>query len=291
MRYVIGGLVLLAWLAFMGVSGVSNVSLATSWASSPREYWALFAGALAADAMKALMPVAVLVCVARRAWVPMLAAGMLFLVCQSFAGWAALSFASQARTAFGDTQKAAADDRLKLEDKRARTKADLDWLPGARAVAVVEAELTRQEAEPRYSGSAGCTAPRSTYDTKFCRGVFGLRQEIETAKSRAILTGRLDELDARLAGMATVSGDTQLAAMQDLTGAAPARLIAIMSVLVAIMVELGSALGLTVATALLAADRRAPAREAPGAAEPVPEVARALRPGKRRMDRLEPLAA
>jgi hypothetical protein len=291
MRYVIGGLVLLVWVAFMWVSGVSNVSLATSWATSDREYWALFAGALAADAMKALMPVAVLLCLARRAWTPMLAAAVLFVVCQGFAGWAALSFASKTRTAFGDTQKTAATDRLRIEDKRGQAKSDLDWLPRARPVAVVEAELTRQEAEPRFAGSAGCTAARSNYDTKFCRGVFELRQEKATALNRAILTGKIEEFDAQLAGMATATGDTQLAAMEDLTGAAPERLIALMSVLMAVMVELGSALGLTVATGLLAAERRQPAREAPRAAEAIPEVVRASRPARARADRLEPLAA
>lgn len=291
MRVVIGGLVLLAWVAFMGVSGFSNVSLATTWATSDREWWALAAGAIAADAMKALMPVAVLLCVSRRMWTACAAAALLFVICQGFAGWAALSFASKTRTAFGDTQRAAAGDRLKIEDKRARTKGDLEWLPAARPVSVVEAELTAQEAEARFSGSAGCTAPRSTYDTKFCRGVFALRQEIETAKNRDILTKRIDELDAQLAGMGNLSGDSQLAAMETLTGATPARLIAFMSVLMAVMVELGSALGLTVASALLAGERPARAREAPRAAERIPEVTRAAPPARSRADRLVPLAA
>lgn len=291
MKVVIGGLVLLAWFAFMGVSGFSNVSLATTWATTDREWWALAAGALAADAMKALMPVAVLVCFARRLWTPMVAAGLLFLVCQSFAGWAALSFASKTRTTYGDTQKIAAEDRLKIEDKRSRAKTDLEWLPAARPQSVVEAELTKQEAEPRFGGSAGCTAPRSTYDAKFCRGVFGLRQEAETAKNRAILSGKIDEYDRQLAAMGNLSGDSQLAAMENLTGAKPERLIALMAVLMAVMVELGSALGLTVATAILAREAPRAAREAPRAAEAIPEVARAAPPPRSRADRLVPLAA
>lgn len=272
-RYLIGGGLLLAWAALLAVSMAANIDLATSWANDTYDARILTGAAMASDTIKALAPVGFLLALQARNKAAVAACGFLFVVTQTFSATAAIGYASKARTGFYEAQEAGAEKREKLDAERARVNQQLQWLPAARDRSIVEADMAQHRASKLYRSTERCTRASGDAAEVFCRAYWQLEAEAATADTRAGYVSAIAEIDAKLDALGTAGGDTQLAAMVTLTGFNERELIAGLSIVVAVLIELGSALGLVAAAGVLTPRKRETAATAAPIASQAPSVA------------------
>lgn len=265
---------LIAWAALLAVSMAANIDLATSWANDVYDERILTAAAAASDTLKALAPVGFFLAWAWKNRSAQCACAILFAITQTFSATAAIGYASKARTGFYNAQEASAKKLEKLNAERTRIDQQLQWLPAGRERPIVEAEIAQAKAGKLYRASDSCTRAKGDEEDVFCRSYWGLEAEAATSDTRAGYVAAISGLDAQIDEVAGAGGDTQLATMVTMTGLTERQLIAALSVVVAVLIEMGSALGLVAATGVIAGRKReTPATELPSAPQAPPAPA------------------
>jgi hypothetical protein len=157
---------------------------------------------------------------------------------------------------------------------RGRIEARLKELGPQRPTGAVQAGIDAAKQSGLWRGSEGCTQTPWAAARTFCIGFEKLKGELASAQEAERLRGQDEKLAVKLSGfdLAAVmrSSDPQSEALSRFTGFSSSAIRDALAVLVAILIELGSGLGLWVATAGTRAARPTP--EAPRETEP-PSVA------------------
>ncbi len=206
-----------------------------------------------ADALKAVLPIAITSALASGQ------RGRAVVGCILFLTFSAYSFASElglyalSRDAAASTTHAGAEQYSLLKDERARVRDRLQALGQTRPPKAIEADIAGSK-QNRLWGVSGQCADASTGPSRtFCAGLERLRAELATAEEAEALRAKDEALATRLAGVnladALRSADPQSEALARLTGFAPSSIKDALAILVAILIELGSGLGLFAATA------------------------------------------
>jgi hypothetical protein len=249
-RYGLGGLTLLAWVALIGVSIAANIKFAWGLGEGPFEQFVLSFGSVASDVFKAACPVALIYYWARRHWSRTAATAALGMVALTFSVVAAFGFMSGERyRAYHDAQKQYVATKAMQKDVE-RATAARDWSPVTKPLRVLEAEKRAAEFDLRYRTTKNCTTASGPLE-QWCREYRALDVAIENAKSATEAEGVVAEKRQTLATKGRTYGDAQIEQLSAMTGMSGETVLKGMVILAVLLIELGSAFGLTVALGLL----------------------------------------
>jgi hypothetical protein len=229
---------------FMLVSMAANLKFGLSLAATPFDRIIYSALSLAADLMKVALPlVAILLWRKKHRFFAAIAA----LFCASVISYslaAAIGFAASTRGETVTANKLVVDDRKAWEARIERTAQQLNQLGVPRPAGLIQAEI---EALLRKPGADGCKIINGPVTNEVCPKVDTLRNEFASSQRAAELETDLvaDRNRLQAAPVAASVADPQSATLSRLTALGEAKIRDIITILIAVLVEIGSALGFT----------------------------------------------
>jgi hypothetical protein len=163
----------------------------------------------------------------------------------------ALGFSALNRADSQGQRKADAATYESIKADLDKSREQLAWVPQHRPAATVEAEIAAKKQSKRWRTTAECTNATTGGSLTFCREINLLQAEMAAAIGAMQLQERIDSLRTSLAAatssVALASSDPQAAVLANLSGQNEELVETALTVLVAILVELGSSLGFFVA--------------------------------------------
>jgi len=256
MRHVLGVLGVLAAGVLLAVSAAMNWQFGFSLGRNPFDGQLYGAASAAADCMKALVPFFFFAAWRNRMWSQVAASALVWSVVTAYSLTSALGNAAHSRT---DSSGQRLAQTQTYQDARAdmkRAQDQLSWTPQHRSVATVQAEIEGLKAQKAWGWSEGCTKLDGKAERQLCDKFHALQSELGSAQQANDLERRIADAEAKLAGqsgtLGAVEADPQAAVLTTLlSGVIPGLKIAhvqtMMSVFVALLLEIGSGLGMYVA--------------------------------------------
>lgn len=245
MSIIVQGTVLLGAIMFIAISAGMNALFLSSFGRSGVETGLLAAISIAADVIKAVLPLVLLRACMLRMWGQAALSGLMLAVVVSMSLASGLGFAAMARSGSAVALKGA-EAALEL---RLAELADIDrrlaLLPAAsRARALVDADLATAHLDRSWALSKSCTEMTSAATRTHCARVITLRAELATTtlrddleQQRRAIRETIVDLRAKGAGR---EADPQASVLADLLGTDSRRARAILTGGVAVVLELGS---------------------------------------------------
>ena len=213
------------------------------------------AASAAADGFKAMIPFFVLWALVTRSYVRALAGVALWVICSTYSLTSSLGFSAYNRDAHSAERSMAQVQYKDLRAEQKRLRQRLEWMPEHRSSASVEAALQAELLKP-VKGKRRTTIGRETknctrsnyWSGKLCEGVLNLRKELAIAQEAEKLQARLDVIQSKLDNVSNPaavakSGDPQVEMLTRLTGMDKETIQLALTVLVSLLVEVGSGLG------------------------------------------------
>jgi hypothetical protein len=236
---------LLAASGFTLVSIAANMRFGISLASTPFDRIVYATLSIAADLMKIALPLVVAILWRKGELIFAFAGAVFWMGAVAFSICAAIGFAASTRSHTVAVGESLIESRKAWEAKITRIEGRLDLVSVHPPANVIQAEIDRLLRTP---GTDGCQVINGPVTQNTCPKVDRLRQELaasqEVARLEADLAadrGALSEMPA-----AAFVADPQSAALSRLTGFGEEELRNAVAVLIAFLVELGSALGFSV---------------------------------------------
>ena len=246
-----------------------------------------------ADGLKTILPLAITAAWFAGQKLRASAGLLLFIIFSLYSLTSALGLYSLSRANSVGTAQSGKLTYTLAKENRDNIKSRLDKLGQTRTVGEVEGDIAAGKANKRYATTKGCTPAEitATKSRKFCDQYARLNGELATAKEADDLRNKLLAATAKIGGMdlskVLRSADPQSEALAKLSGFSPESIRSALAALVAILIELGSGLGLWVATS--GAERVKKPKEAKPSAKPQPgaevlnEIRETLKQPKRRL--------
>jgi len=252
MRHVFAVSGCIAALIMLGVSAAMNWQYGYNLGKTEFDSHILGAASIAADCLKALLPFFIFAAWRQRNWSQAIGGTALWTVCILYALTSAIGFASLNRS---DTTGARAMEAQQYSDLRTqleRVVTQQQWLDKHRSVGMVEAEIDAEKQHFRWESTKGCTNATVPLSREFCENFHKLEAELAAARKDLVLQKRANELRAQLASMsgraAAQNADPQASMIASLLGFDIKQVELGLTILVTLLVELGSSLGLYVST-------------------------------------------
>lgn len=251
MRHALGGLGVVAAAVLLMVSGAMNWQFGFSLGKTELDSQIFGLASAASDGLKALLPFFLFASIRSKQWSQAAAGVALWCVCLAFSLTSALGFASlnRADTTGARAAQVAGYQDLRTDLTRARDR--LSWIPEHRPVGTVESDINSLKQHRRWRSTSGCTDATARKSIKFCQGFHQLSAELAAAREAAQIEQKMSALQAQLAivpnEMAQTKADPQADVLAELTGMKLEDVQTALIILIAILVELGSALGFYVA--------------------------------------------
>ncbi len=243
---------LLAAAVLIVTSATMNYVFASSLGKTAFEGYVLGTVSVAVDVLKALLAIFVAKAArdGQRNFVVIGSIAFALFAIGSFV--AAAGFSSVNRGAVTDGRRTMALELAEVEQELARARAARDGLSPHRPRDVIEEALQALRIDPRWSASGDCTRPSNTAQRDLCTNAATLRLEAATAKEAVRLDGtiaalllRKTELRAKGAGQ---SADPQARFLAESLGLSESSVQRLLMSLIALIVEVSSALGIYLAT-------------------------------------------
>jgi hypothetical protein len=223
-----------------------------------------------ADALKAFLPLAIAGALAARQKGRAAAGAAMFAVFSLYSFTSELGLYALGRNAVASDAQAGREAYEAAKADRGGIASRLKELGPQRPTGAVQADMDAAKQGGLWRGSEGCTQATWPAARTFCTGFEKLKGELASAQEAERLRGQDEKLAVKLSGfdLAAVmrSSDPQSEALSRFTGFSSSAIRDALAVLVALLIELGSGLGLWVATA------------GGGAARPIPEAPRETEP-------------
>lgn len=266
MRYVLSLFGVIAGIVLLLVSAAMNWRFGFSLGKTELDAQIYGAASAAADGLKALLPFFVLWAMRQKSFVQVIAGVLLWCVCSAYSLTSSLGFAAINRADTMGAREAQATQYGDLRTELKRIREKLSWVPQHRSVGEIEADLKSVMARPvkgrrnRTLGTVGhLTKQCAKVDWRTqaaCNEVLNLRKELAVAQQAATLEKQIADVKAQLIPISTQSqsvvnggADPQAVMLSKLTGVDKSVVQIGLIILVALLVELGSGLGLFVAFA------------------------------------------
>ncbi len=243
---------MLASLLLLGVSAFMNWRFGLSLGRNELDQWIFGATSVGADALKAAAPFYIWAAWRARRWVVTGAATLLWSVCSIYAVVSALGFAAVSRAEVAGVT-------VGKQDTLAGLKADLTRKEGQRhqlgvqgPVRVLALKLDVQHRNWRWSASKDCRDITLKETRTFCDGINLLTEQHAKSEAAEKLDAEIAGLRERIAHLAAVAGqdrgDAQAGLLSQLSGISFSHIQMALTLLAVALVELGSGLGLFVAS-------------------------------------------
>lgn len=257
---VVVGAVLLS-VGLIAVSATLNFRMAYRMGDSTLDGWVYGGGAATADILKALLPLCIWWAWRRRQLVAALAGAVLLLVFAAYSFTASVGYASQLRSFQEEERLHAAEERTGLVREIGWLEQRLEKLGPQRGEREIAAEIDLMLAKPLGKSSLGVASENckilGRWSRAPCEKVAELRQELARSAEAEETAAALHKARTNLAALgsvgATGGADPQVAALAGMVQRAgwpveqtDVRLALLL--LVGALFELGSGLGLYVAT-------------------------------------------
>jgi hypothetical protein len=236
---------LLAGSGFTLVSIAANMRFGVSLASTPFDRIVYATLSIAADLMKIALPLVVAILWRKGERIFAFAGAVFWIGAVAFSICAAIGFAASTRSHTVAVGESLIESRKAWEAKITRIEGRLDLLSVHRPANVIQAEI---DSLLLTAGADDCKAINGPITQEVCPKVDRLRQELAASQEVARLEADLAADRGALSEMpvAALLADPQSAALSRLTGVGEEELRNVVAVLIAFLVELGSALGFSV---------------------------------------------
>jgi hypothetical protein len=247
MRHVLGIAGVTAAAVLLIVSAAMNWRFGYTLGKSEFESHLYGAASAAADCFKALLPFFIFAALRNRSYSQALGGALLFAVCFSYSLTSSLGFAALNRA---DTTGSRALNAEKHQDLRAELQRSLEAqkaLPPHRPAATVQAEIDAFKQNSRWSQSEECSNATSVKSMSYCEGYYKLTAEKAVAEQAEKYEAKVTQLRARLSGIdpqsAVKAADPQSEFLGRVTHRSIEEIQTALTVLIALLVELGASLG------------------------------------------------
>ncbi|MGO9475855.1 MAG: hypothetical protein ACLPWS_20980 [Rhodomicrobium sp.] len=252
MRFLVAVVSAGAALAFIAASGLMNWVFMTSLGKSEFEQQILGAVSIAVSAFLALLPTLLLWAWRERRPLYIILGVPVFLAFAAFSLSSAVGFAAKNRGSVSE-------DRALASVKLAGVKRDMDEaerklkaLGASRPFAVVNESLSGFEQDRRWQSSKSCQEATTDGSRSFCKGYFELKAEGARASEAERLEGRIAGLKSETRRLeeqgAGREADNQASVLARLLGLPAEKVERGLMLFLAVLVEVGAALGLYFAT-------------------------------------------
>lgn len=251
MRIVLGLIAVLAALTFMGASAAMNWVFMSSLGKSPLEAQIFGAVSVAIDALKAMLPLFIAWALAAKKRMFAAIASGVFVLFFGFALISAVGFAAANRGAVTGGRDVVAARFQAAQRDVAEVEGKIAVLPKARPQAVIVEALRALEQDRKWATSKGCTEATAADSRAFCEGYYGTKAELASALEAVRLDARLGDLRTEVRRLqdvgAGVDSDAQATLLSRLTGVGTSTAQMALVVFLAVLVEIGAAMGLYLA--------------------------------------------
>lgn len=251
MRWLLALVALAAALVFMAASAAMNWVFLSSLGKAPLEAQIFGAVSIAIDVLKSLLPIFIGWALINSKRTFAVVASGVFVLLFCFSLMSAIGFAAGNRGAVtGGREVIALRYQAALRDV-GEVEAKLKAVPPARPESVIVEALRAAEQDKRWSSSKTCTEATAVESRAFCETYFKTKAELAAALEIGRLDARLQPLKqevARLQGIGAMEeSDVQAGLLSRLTGVGVSTAQMALVMFVAVLVEIGAALGLYLA--------------------------------------------
>jgi hypothetical protein len=264
--------VLAAALVFIAVSAVMNALFLSSLGRTPVEIGLLAAVSVAVDVTKAVLPVVLMRAVMLRAWGHAAPAAALLLLVILLSLTSGAGFTASTRGAVTAGREAQSEQLAARKQELRDIDSQLSALMVTRPRAVIEAELATLLLDRRSLASKSCEQPVTTTHREYCKDVYRLKVELVSTnardKSAADRRMTLAAIEMLQRSGAAAEIDPQASALAELTGFDQKQLRVGLTILIAVLLELGSAILVLLAAGPMLRGWREPGEEPEP--EPIP---------------------
>ncbi|MGO8955682.1 MAG: hypothetical protein ACLQF2_20455 [Rhodomicrobium sp.] len=252
MRFLVAVVSAGAALTLIVASGLMNWVFMTSLGKSEFEQQILGAVSIAVSAFLALLPTLLLWAYRERRTLYMFLGVPVFLAFAAFSLSSAVGFAAKNRGSLSEDRTLAAAKLAGLMQEVEEVGAKLKALPPFRPFSVLQESLRGLEQDRRWQSSKFCADATADASRSFCKGYFELKAEAARASEAERLEARIAGLKAQSRQLeeqgASREADNQAAVLARLLGAPVAKVERALMLFLALLVEVGAALGLFFAT-------------------------------------------
>ncbi len=252
-RHALGVLGVVAAGILLAVSAAMNYRFGFSLGKTALDGEIYGAASAAADCFKALVPFFFFAAVRNRAWSQALAAVLVWGVVTAYSMTSALGHAALNRLDTSGKRAVASATYHDLRADAERAKEQLTWIPAHRPQETVAAEINVLKAQRHWTATHECTNVTGKSAREFCQQFHKLSAEHASAQQSRKLEQRISEIGAKLAasGGATAmsEADPQASVLARISGLDIAQVQTALTIFVALLIEIGSGLGMYVAFA------------------------------------------
>src|SRR5271157_2461543 len=247
MRHVLGIAGVTAAAVLLLVSAAMNWRFGYTLGKSEFESQLYGGASAAADCFKALLPFFIFAALRNRSYSQALGGALLFAVCFSYSLTSSLGFAALNRADITGVRLLKVETHSDLRADLERSREALKTLPAHRPAGTVNGEIDAFKQNGRWLSSAGCADATAVKSMTYCEGFFKLKAELAIAEQADKLEAKVSQLSTRLGALDSEAGtkatDPQSQMLANLTGRTTAEVQMSLTVLIALLVELGASLG------------------------------------------------
>ncbi len=247
MRHVLGIAGVTAAAVLLLVSAAMNWRFGYTLGKSEFESQLYGGASAAADCFKALLPFFIFAALRNRSYSQALGGALLFAVCFSYSLSSSLGFAALNRADITGLRLLKVETHADLRADLDRSRDALKTLPSHRPVGTVNGEIEAFKQNGRWLSSGECANATASKSMTYCEGFFKLKAELAVAEQAEKLETKVAQLSARLGDLSMEAGarstDPQSQMLASLTGRSTEEVQTSLTVLIALLVELGASLG------------------------------------------------
>ena len=265
LRHALGVLGVLAAGVLLAVSAAMNWSFGYSLGRTHFDGQIYGSASVAADCLKALVPFFFFAAIRNRMWSQAAASVVVMVVVTAYSLTSALGHAALNRHDSSGVRVNQAQLHKDLRTDLDRDRAELARIPQFRPAGAVQAELDGLKTKREWNWSAGCTDIKSKATRDYCQQIHALLSELSSAETATKVQARIADNQAKLAGNQTGAHSAQadpqaavLAKIANMTGASikVEDVQMAMTMFVALLLEVGSSLGMYIAFSQWRIDER-----------------------------------
>lgn len=253
MKNVLGVIILVAWGILAVASANANYSFGLTWGNTEQASQTIAWASVASDVMKAIFPIFVIYFWVKGAKWPMFCALVVSIVTICYSFVAAIGFASTARMAKSDKLTIEAHNTIDWKQELKRLKQKQSWYTSQRGRGAVEADMAKMQGTTRWKWTDGCnkSETNTAKSRAFCAEYKSLQAELITIAEGEKIDKKVAHARAMMQTAKNLSGDTQSEFLSDIFDITVSNATIGTMLLLVLLLELGSSLGLTVGLGVL----------------------------------------
>jgi hypothetical protein len=248
-----------AALALIAASGLMNWVFMTSLGKSEFEQHILGAVSVAVSAFLALLPTLLLWAWRERRVIYFALGIPVFLAFAAFSLSSAVGFAAKNRGSISEDRRFAAASLTRVKQEIADAEAKRAAFGNLKPLSVLQQSLRGLEQDKRWQSSKSCDEATTDASRTFCKTYFDLKAEMAFAEEAAVLEARIGNLKIRARQLeeqgAGREADSQAAVLARILGLETQKIERSLTLFLAMLVEMGAALGLYFATGHMRLER------------------------------------